>query len=98
MLAETIMWLQVEPHKCSIYREEAIDAMSLALEDSLVDEKVREKCCQALLIMGERFSFSGKLSTESWILKQAGFKDIRGVHSVDNEDENLLVDDAISSV
>ncbi|KAG2671351.1 hypothetical protein I3760_14G131000 [Carya illinoinensis] len=58
----------------------------------------REECCQSLLIMGERFSFSGKLSTKSWILKQAGFKDIYGVYCVDNEDKNLLADDAISSL
>lgn len=98
MWAETLIWLQVEPKKYSIYREEAIDAITVALEDSLVDEKVQEKCCQALLILGGRFSFSGKLLTGSWTLKQAGFKDICGGNSLENEDENLLVDDTISLV
>ncbi|XP_040991013.1 putative E3 ubiquitin-protein ligase LIN [Juglans microcarpa x Juglans regia] len=88
--------LLVEPKKYSIYREKAIDAITVALEDSLVDEKVQEKCCQALLILGGRFSFSGKLLTGSWTLKQAGFKDICGGNSLENEDENLLVDDTIS--
>jgi hypothetical protein len=94
-LAETTMWLQVEPQKYSIYREEAIDAITMALEDSLVDEKVREKCCRALLILGRRFSFSGKSLTESWILKQAGFKDIYEVNLLENEDDNSLADDTV---
>lgn len=98
MLAETLIWLQIEPKKYSIYREEAIDAITVALEDSLVDEKVQEKCCQALLFLGGCFSFSGKLLTRSWILKQAGFKDSCGGSSLENQDENLLVDDTISSV
>ncbi|XP_062171926.1 putative E3 ubiquitin-protein ligase LIN isoform X2 [Alnus glutinosa] len=87
--------LLVEPQKYSIYREEAIDAITMALEDSLVDEKVREKCCRALLILGRRFSFSGKSLTESWILKQAGFKDIYEVNLLENEDDNSLADDTV---
>ncbi|KAM4084493.1 hypothetical protein ACB094_08G136400 [Castanea mollissima] len=88
--------LLAEPQKQSIYREEAIDAIVMALEDSLVNKKVREKCCRALHILGGRFSFSGKLLTESWILKQTGFEDSCEVNSLENEDENLLVDDTIS--
>lgn len=98
MLAETTGWLQAEPQKQSIYREEAIDAIVMALEDSLVNKKVREKCCRALHILGGRFSFSGKLLTESWILKQTGFEDSCEVNSLENEDEILLVDDTISWV
>lgn len=85
--------LLVEPQKCRLYREEAIDAITVALEDSLVDEDVRENCCRALLILGRRFCFSRKLLAESWILKQAGYKDVSQV----NEEEKTLVDDAFSS-
>ncbi len=98
MFAETTGWLQVEPQKHRIYREEAIDAITVALEDSLVDEKVREKCCRALHILGGNFSFSGKLLTESWILQQTGFEDKFEVNSLENEDGNFSVDDTVSLV
>lgn len=92
------MWLQVETQKYSIYKEEAIDAITVALEDSVVDEKVREKCSRALLVLGGRFSFSGKLLTENWILKISGFENICEVNSLDGEYENLVIDDTVSSV
>ncbi|GJW42862.1 zinc finger, RING/FYVE/PHD-type, armadillo-type fold protein [Tanacetum coccineum] len=57
------------------YREQAVDTITLALDSSLLDEKVRISCCRALLILGGRISFSGKAMTEDWILKKAGFLD-----------------------
>lgn len=92
-------FLQVEPRKYSIYREEAVDAITEALDGSLADEIVRENCCRALFILGGRFSFSGELLTESWILKQAGFYDYDKVTlSLHDEEDSLLVDDASSMV
>ncbi|KAL5766788.1 hypothetical protein ACOSP7_017405 [Xanthoceras sorbifolium] len=86
----------VEPKQYSIYREAAVDAITMALDESLTNEKVREQCCRALLTLGGRFSLSGELITESWILKQAGFDDGCEVASPDNKENDLLVDDAVT--
>lgn len=61
-----------QQQKYSIYREEAVDTISSAMDASLSNEKVQEACCKALLILGGRISFSGKVMTEDWILKKAG--------------------------
>lgn len=90
--------LQVEPRKYSIYREEAVDAIVVALEGSLTDENVREKCCRALLILTGHFSFSGDVPTEKWILKPAGPMDSHDLSSCNNEENGLLVDGTISLV
>lgn len=90
-------YLQVEPQKYSVYREEAVDAITVALESSLSDEKVREKCCRALLILGGHFSFAGKIMTEDWILKKAGFLDGPAYDSPDNEG-NIFLDESILMV
>nr|GME04357.1 putative E3 ubiquitin-protein ligase LIN-2 isoform X1 [Ipomoea batatas] len=55
--------------------DEAIDAITVALESSFLDERLIEMCCKALLILGGHFSSLGKIMTEDWILKQAGFID-----------------------
>ncbi|KAJ9183105.1 hypothetical protein P3X46_007012 [Hevea brasiliensis] len=83
--------LSVEPQKYSIYREEAVDAIAAALEDSLTDEKIREKSCRALLALGGRFSASGKSLTESWILKQSGFNNN---YEMNSQEYNLSLDDS----
>lgn len=74
------------------YRDDAVDAMTLALERSLSDERSREICCKALLILGGHFSFSGKIMTEDWILKQAGFLEGFGVEYPIEEQNNALAD------
>ncbi|KAJ8770857.1 hypothetical protein K2173_021772 [Erythroxylum novogranatense] len=79
--------LLVEPRKYSLYREEAVNAIAVALETSLTDKKVKDMCCRSLLVLGGRVSDSGKLSTERWILKQAG---------ISQDDDNLSSDEAIS--
>ena len=89
--------LQIEPRKYSIYREEAVDAIVVALEASLTDENVREKCCRALLILAGHFSFSGDVSIVKRILKPAGPLDSHHLSSIDNEN-GLLVDGSISLV
>lgn len=88
--------LLVEPQKYSIYREEAVDAIVVALEGSLTDENVREKCCRALLILTGHFSFSGDVPTEKWILKPSGPMDSHDLSSCNNEENGLLVDGTIS--
>ncbi|KAH7664559.1 Zinc finger RING/FYVE/PHD-type protein [Dioscorea alata] len=65
--------LMVEPLKYSIYKEEAIDGIIVALEHSLYDGEVIKNASKALLMLGGRFSSSGKTVVETWLLKQAGF-------------------------
>ncbi|XP_059278448.1 uncharacterized protein LOC132032759 isoform X2 [Lycium ferocissimum] len=74
------------------YRDDAVDAMTMALESSLSDERSREICCKALLILGGHFSFSGKIMTEDWILTQAGFLEGCGAEYPDEKENNVLVD------
>lgn len=91
--------LQDEPRKYSIYREEAVDAITVALGGSLSDKKIRSKCCKALLIVGGCFSSSGKIMTEDWILKQTGFLDGPDPNSLEYEEDNIIVaDENIRSV
>ncbi|CAL5425668.1 unnamed protein product [Camellia sinensis] len=89
--------LLVEPRKYSIYREEAVDAITVALDGSLYNEKIRAKCCRALLILGGRFSSFGKIMIEDWILKQTGFLDGPDPNSLENEEDGVLVDEIIPS-
>ena len=90
--------LQVEPRKYSIYREEAVDSISVTLDGSLSDEKIRAKYCRALLILGGRFSSSGMIMTEDGILKQTGFLDGPDTYSLENNEENdVEVDEIIAS-
>ncbi|XP_038999024.1 putative E3 ubiquitin-protein ligase LIN-1 [Hibiscus syriacus] len=85
--------LLVDPKKYGLYRNQAVDAITEALDSSLIDEEVREKCCRALLILGGRFSLSGKLLTEDCILKVAGFKDDHEANSIKKE-ADLYFDDS----
>lgn len=98
LVAVLLLYLDVlvEPRKYSIYREEAVDAITEALDASLADEKIRENCCRALLILGGRFSSSGKLLTYSWILNQAGFNVDPTENSPEIEENVSLLDDASS--
>ncbi|KAJ8574137.1 hypothetical protein K7X08_025942 [Anisodus acutangulus] len=74
------------------YRDDVVDAMSVALESSLSDERSREIRCKALLILGGHFLFSGKIMTEDWILKQAGFLEGFRVEYLDEKEYNVPVD------
>ncbi|WOL15716.1 E3 ubiquitin-protein ligase [Canna indica] len=64
-----------DPLKCSIYREEAIDALTSALEHSFHSKKIQESCCRALLLLGSRFSCLGEATSEARLLKKAGLYD-----------------------
>ncbi|KAK1356147.1 RING-type E3 ubiquitin transferase [Heracleum sosnowskyi] len=81
--------LLIAPKKYSIYREEAVDAIAVALESSLTDDKIRDKCCNALLVLGGRFSLSGKVMIEDWILKKAGFIDCHEPELLDSKEDIL---------
>ncbi|KAL2487861.1 putative E3 ubiquitin-protein ligase [Forsythia ovata] len=90
--------LLTKPHKSSIYRQEAVDALTAALESGLSDEKVQKKCCRALLILGGRFSLSGKLMTEDWTLKLAGFLNGPDWDFADNEDDNKATNERVMMI
>ncbi|KAL5983235.1 hypothetical protein ACLOJK_017319 [Asimina triloba] len=65
--------LLIELHRESIFGEEAVRALVVALECSLSDAKVREQSCRALSILGGHFSNSGEATTETWLINHAGF-------------------------
>ncbi|KAK1273698.1 putative E3 ubiquitin-protein ligase LIN [Acorus gramineus] len=70
-----LICLNRERQRHSIYREEAVDAIAVALEFSLTDEKVLVTSCRALLMLGGYFSFSGDITTMNWMLNHAGYCD-----------------------
>lgn len=67
--------MQGDLSKCSIYREEVIDAIIESLDSQKCIEKVQEQSARALIMLGGRFSYTGEASMEKWLLKQAGFDD-----------------------
>nr|XP_019702422.2 putative E3 ubiquitin-protein ligase LIN-2 [Elaeis guineensis] len=67
--------LVVEPCRYSIYREEALDGITLALNCCSFDQKVIPYSRRALLMLGGYFSSSGEILTEAWLLQQAGYSD-----------------------
>ncbi|RWR88595.1 putative E3 ubiquitin-protein ligase LIN [Cinnamomum micranthum f. kanehirae] len=58
--------------QCSIYREEAVEAIISTLECDSHNQTVQEQSTRALLLLGGRFSYTGEASAETWLLKQAG--------------------------
>ncbi|KAE9461479.1 hypothetical protein C3L33_06592, partial [Rhododendron williamsianum] len=65
--------LQGDPLKCSVYRQEAVEAITAALDCQVCSELVQEQSARALLMLGGRFSYTGEATTEKWLLKEAGF-------------------------
>ncbi|KAJ6748210.1 hypothetical protein OIU79_029348 [Salix purpurea] len=57
----------------SLYREEAVEAITESLECHNCSTKVQEQSAKALLMLGGVFSNSGVASEEEWLLQQAGF-------------------------
>ncbi|KAL0419644.1 UNVERIFIED_CONTAM: putative E3 ubiquitin-protein ligase LIN [Sesamum radiatum] len=76
----------------NIYRQEAVDALTTTLERSLSNETIQKKCSRALLILGGIFSSSGKLMTEDWILKLAGFLNGPDWDIADKEASDITAD------
>ncbi|KAF8412731.1 hypothetical protein HHK36_000700 [Tetracentron sinense] len=74
-----------DPLLYSMYREEVIDAITAALDCKTCNEKVQEQSGRALSLLGGHFSYMGEASTETWLLKQAGFDESSGDSFHDKE-------------
>lgn len=64
--------------KCSIFREEAMEAIAEALDCHFFNEKVQEKVARALMMLAGRFTSKGEPSAEQWLLQQSGFHEYSG--------------------
>lgn len=96
LAGDDVFALQLEPQKYSIYREQAVNSISVALDASLNNEKVREKCCRALFVLAGHFSSTGKILTKRGILKEVGYQTgISEAKNPDHEEEGLLRNGAI---
>ncbi|XP_031737248.1 putative E3 ubiquitin-protein ligase LIN isoform X2 [Cucumis sativus] len=78
--------LVVESQQQSMYMEEALDAIIKALDDSLTNQKIRESCCKAILILGGHFSLPETFGSTT--LKEIGFINFVEVDSLDSKEEN----------
>ncbi|XP_073269897.1 putative E3 ubiquitin-protein ligase LIN-1 isoform X2 [Primulina huaijiensis] len=87
-----------QPQMNNAYRQEAVDALTVALGQSLTDEKVQKKCSRALLVLGGCFSSSAKLMTEDWILKLAGFLNGPDWDIADDESCDISFDGRVTMV
>ncbi|KAL0435478.1 UNVERIFIED_CONTAM: putative E3 ubiquitin-protein ligase LIN [Sesamum radiatum] len=82
----------------NIYRQEAVDALTTTLERSLSNETIQKTSSRALLILGGIFSSSGKLMTEDWILKLAGFLNGPDWDITDKEASDITADAMATTV
>ncbi|KAB2007724.1 hypothetical protein ES319_D10G049800v1 [Gossypium barbadense] len=62
-----------DPFRCSVYREEAVEVIIETLDCEKCNDKIQQQSAKALTMLGGRFSYMGEATTESWLLKQAGF-------------------------
>ncbi|XP_010052587.1 putative E3 ubiquitin-protein ligase LIN isoform X1 [Eucalyptus grandis] len=58
---------------CSLYREEALEAIIAALDCQLVSENIQEQVARSLLMLGGHFLSTGEPVTEQWLLQKLGF-------------------------
>ncbi|KAI7739869.1 hypothetical protein M8C21_030230, partial [Ambrosia artemisiifolia] len=91
--------LMGDPLESSVYREEAIEAIIQALDREIFNENVQEHAARSLLILGSRYSYTGTLEAEKWMLKEAGYDEsleggfhgryyvVQGSKNLNNEDE-----------
>ncbi|PKU85561.1 uncharacterized protein LOC110095066 [Dendrobium catenatum] len=70
----------------SLYKEEAVKCIVKALECCLFDKMFIPNCRRALLMLGGRFSFSGEIITETWLLKKAGYN----CNTYNDEDDQTI--------
>ncbi|XP_075508740.1 putative E3 ubiquitin-protein ligase LIN-2 [Primulina tabacum] len=89
--------LLTQPQMSNMYRQEAIDGLTVTLGQSLNDEKVQKKCSRALLFLGGCFSSSGKLMTEDRILRLAGFLNGPDWDIADDESYDISFDGRVDS-
>lgn len=65
--------------KTSVYREEAVEAITESLNCNKHNTEVQEQSAKALLLLGSCFSYTGEATAEEWLLQQAGFHErLRG--------------------
>lgn len=83
--------MQGDVSKCSIYREEAVEAIIAALDCQNCHDSVQEQSARALLMLGGRFSDTGEASIENWLLEQAGFHECSASGNYYNGPENVSV-------
>uniref|UniRef100_A0A7N0TL78 RING-type E3 ubiquitin transferase n=1 Tax=Kalanchoe fedtschenkoi TaxID=63787 RepID=A0A7N0TL78_KALFE len=88
------------PQKYSIYMEEAVDAIAIAMYSSLTDETVRTSCCKALIVLGGHISVSNMMQTGSGNLIETGCISSSSVEASDTEvgvsqsqDKSIPLDD-----
>ncbi|KAG6508385.1 hypothetical protein ZIOFF_033759 [Zingiber officinale] len=92
--------LMIGGSKKSVYKEEAMEAIALALNCCLFDKKVIPNTQRALLVLRGHFSTFGEILIESWLLEKGGFLDgtnnTSSYHDDDDDevDENLSIDEA----
>ncbi|OMO65893.1 Armadillo-like helical [Corchorus olitorius] len=67
-----------DPLRCSIYREEAVDAIIEALDCEKCNDKIQEQSARVLMMLGGHFSSNGEATIENWLLEQAGFHENLG--------------------
>lgn len=58
---------------CSLYREEALEAIIAALDCQLNGENIQEQVARSLLMLGGHFLLTGEPVTEQWLLQKLGF-------------------------
>ncbi|XP_039009132.1 putative E3 ubiquitin-protein ligase LIN-2 [Hibiscus syriacus] len=80
MVAALLLQLDLlgDPLRCSVYREEAVEAIIESLDCEKCNGKIQEQSAKALTMLGGRFSHTGEATTETWLLKQASFHESLG--------------------
>ncbi|XP_027355012.1 putative E3 ubiquitin-protein ligase LIN-1 isoform X2 [Abrus precatorius] len=68
--------LMEDPVKGSLYRTEAIEALVVALNCQICNDRVQKQSARALLLLGGHFSYSGESLMEKSLLQKAGFQEI----------------------
>lgn len=94
-MIDVIMW-QLGGSKKSVYKEAAMDAITLALNCCLFDKKVIPNTQRALLMLGGHFSKFGEILIESWLLEKGGFLDGTNNTSSYHDDDDDEVDENLS--
>ncbi|XP_038691182.1 putative E3 ubiquitin-protein ligase LIN-1 isoform X1 [Tripterygium wilfordii] len=60
--------------RCSVYREQAVDAIISSLDCKLSNESVQEQAAIALFMLGAHFSRVGEATEEEWLLQHTDFR------------------------